>query len=255
MYHKLFSLEGKTIIVTGAGSGLGRGLSLAYAKAGANIVAGGRNISKLEELVREIVGTGRKALSVKTDVTKSSDVDNLIKAALDTFGGIDVLFSCAGMSIPGLLAEHVSEEEMQTIMDTNFKGSFLCGTAVARYMLDRGKGKIINMSSVLGKTTWAKASIYCVSKASIDQITKAWATEWAPRNVTVNALAPTFIITDMNRHLFENKDYEDRVLSHLPMGRLGTIEDLIGAAIFLASSASDFMTGHILVVDGGWTCV
>ena len=255
MDGQLFSLEGKTIIVTGASSGLGRGLALAYGMAGANVVSASRNMSKLEELVREIEGKGGKAVAVKTDVTESAEVENMIKAAIDTFGRIDVLFNCAGMSIPGLLAEHVSEKEMQTIMDTNFKGTFLCGTAVARYMLERGKGKIINMSSVLGQMVWAKASIYCVSKASIDQLTKAWAIEWAPKNVTVNALAPTFVITDMNRHLFENKDYEDRVLSHLPMGRVGTVEDLIGPAIFLASSASDFMTGHILVVDGGWTCV
>ena len=253
MYQKLFSLEGKTIIITGASSGLGRGLSLAYAGAGANIVAASRNFPKLEELVREVEGKGGKALAVKTDVTENDDIENMISKCLDRFGDIDVLFNCAGMSIPGLLAENVSEQEMQTIMDTNFKGVFLCGTAVARYMLDRGKGKIINMSSVLGQTLWAKASIYCVSKASIDQITKAWALEWAPRNVTVNALAPTFVITDMNRHLFANKDYEDRVLSHLPMGRISTVEDLIGPAIFLASGASDYMTGHILTVDGGWT--
>ena len=253
MYHELFSLEGKTIIITGASSGLGRGLASAYSRAGANIVVASRNFPRLEELVRDVKGKGGKALAVKTDVTKIDDVENMINTSLDRFGGIDVLFNCAGMSIPGLLAEQVSEQEMQTIMDTNFKGVFLCGTAVARYMLDRGKGKIINMSSVLGQTLWAKASIYCVSKASIDQITKAWAVEWAPRNVTVNALAPTFVVTDMNRHLFSNKDYEDRVLSHLPMGRLGTVEDLIGPAIFLASSASDFMTGHILTVDGGWT--
>jgi NAD(P)-dependent dehydrogenase (short-subunit alcohol dehydrogenase family) len=255
MYQELFNLEGKTIIITGAGSGLGRGLSMAYAEAGANIVTAGRTFVRLEELVREVEGRGGKALAVKTDVTKNEDVEKMIIRCLDQFGAIDVLFNCAGMSIPGLSAEHVGEREMQTIMDTNFKGVFLCGTAVARYMLDRGKGKIINMSSVLGQTLWAKASIYCVSKASIDQITKAWAIEWASRNVTVNALAPTFVVTDMNRHLFANKDYEDRVLSHLPMGRIGTVEDLIGPAIFLASSASDFMTGHILTVDGGWTAL
>jgi len=253
--YKRFSVEGRTIIMTGASSGLGKGLALAYAHAGANVVVASRNMSKLKELVREIEGKGGKAVAVETDVTDSAEVDNMIKAAIKTFGHIDVLFNCAGMSIPGLLAEQVSEKEMQRIMDTNVKGTFLCGTTAARHMLERGKGKIINMSSVLGRMVWAKAPIYCVSKASIDQMTKAWAIEWAPRNVTVNALAPTFVVTDMNRHLFANKEYEDRVLSHLPMGRIGTIEDLIGPAIFLASSASDFMTGHILVVDGGWTCV
>lgn len=253
MYRELFGLEGKTIIITGASSGLGRGLSLAYAAAGANIVAASRNFAKLEELVREVEGKGGRALAVKTDVTENDDIENMISKSLEQFGVIDVLFNCAGMSIPGLSAEHVNEREMQTIMDTNFKGVFLCGTAVARFMLDRGKGKIINMSSVLGQSLWAKASIYCVSKASIDQITKAWALEWAHRNVTVNALAPTFVITDMNRHLFADNEYKARVLRHLPMGRIGTIEDLIGPAIFLASAASDFMTGHILTVDGGWT--
>jgi NAD(P)-dependent dehydrogenase (short-subunit alcohol dehydrogenase family) len=255
MYNPLFNIEGKTIIVTGASSGLGKRLSLAYAKAGANIVAASRNVSKLEELVHEVELIGGKALEVKTDVTKNADIEHMIKVALERFGGIDVLLNNAGMSIPGLLAEHVSEKEMQMIMDTNFKGVFLCGTAVARYMIDRKKGKIINMSSVLGQMAWAKASIYCASKAAINHITKAWAIEWAPKNVTVNALAPTFIITEINRHLFAQKEYEDRVLRHLPIGRIGTIDDLIGPAIFLASNSSDFMTGHILVVDGGWSCL
>ncbi len=254
MYHQ-FNIEGKTIIVTGASSGLGKGLSLAYAKAGANIVAASRDVSKLEALVREVELIGGKALAVKADVTKNAEIEQMIEVALERFGGIDVLLNNAGVSIPGLLAEQVTEKQMQAIMDTNFKGVFLCGTAVARYMIDRKKGKIINMSSVLGQMAWAKASIYCVSKAAINHITKVWAIEWAPKNVTVNALAPTFVITEMNRHLFAKKEYEERVLSHLPVGRIATIDDLIGPAIFLASSASDFVTGHILTVDGGWTCV
>ena len=255
MYEHLFSLDGKTIIVTGASSGLGRELALTYAMAGAKIVAASRTLIKLDELVLEIEAQGGKALAVRTDVTKSVDVEHLLKASLDRFGGVDVLLNNAGISIPGLLAEQVTEDEMQTIMDTNFKGIFLCGTVVGRYMLDQNKGKIINMSSVLGQTTWAKGSIYCVSKAAINQLTKAWAIEWASRNVTVNALAPTFITTDLNRDLLAQEKFRRRVLSHLPMGRIGTVEDLIGPAIFLASSASDFLTGHILLVDGGWTCV
>jgi NAD(P)-dependent dehydrogenase (short-subunit alcohol dehydrogenase family) len=253
--NSLFSVQGKTIIVTGASSGLGKGLSLAYAKAGANIVAASRNISQLEELVHEVELAGSKAVAVKTDVTKRQDVENMLSVAVDHFGCVDVLFNNAGMSIPGVWAEQVREEQMQTIMDTNLKGVFLCGTTVGRHMIDHKKGKIINMSSVLGQTLWSGASIYCVSKAAINQLTKAWAIEWAPKNVTVNALAPTFVVTDMNRHLFAKKDYQDRVLRHLPMGRLGTIQDLVGPAIFLASKASDFMTGHVLSVDGGWTCI
>lgn len=255
MYNHLFALEDKTIVVTGASSGLGKGLATAYARAGANIVLASRTFSKLEELAHEIESGGGNALAVRTDVTKSADVDNLLKASLDRFGSIYVLLNNAGISIPGLLAEEVSEEQMQTIMDTNFKGIFLCGTVIGRYMLGREKGKIINMSSVLGQTTWAKASIYCASKAAINQLTKAWAIEWAPKNVTVNALAPPFIVTEMNRHLLAREDYKTRVMGHLPIGRVGTIDDLIGPAIFLASSASDFMTGHILTVDGGWTCI
>lgn len=255
MYDYLFRLKDKTIVVTGASTGLGRGLAMAYARAGANIVAASRTLSKLEELAREIESGGGNALAVRTDVTKSADVENLLKASLDRFGSVDVLLNNAGMSIPGLLAEEVTEEQMQTIMDTNFKGIFLCGKVMGRYMLGRGKGKIINMSSVLGQTAWAKASIYCVSKAAINQLTKTWALEWAPKNVTVNALAPTFIVTEINRRLLAQEDYQRRVFTHLPIERFGTIDDLIGPAIFLASSASDFMTGHILAVDGGWTCV
>jgi NAD(P)-dependent dehydrogenase (short-subunit alcohol dehydrogenase family) len=255
MQDQRFSIKGKTIIVTGASSGLGRGLSLAFAKAGANVTVASRNLSKLEILVEEIESAGGMAVAAKTDVTQGTDIDRMIKITIEKFGGIDVLLNNAGMSIPGLLAEQVSEKEMQTIMDTNFKGTFLCGAAVARYMLEQKKGKIINMSSVLGQAAWAKASIYCVSKAAINHLTKAWAIEWASKNVTVNALAPTFIETDMNRHLFTQEEYKARVLSHLPMGRIGLLEDLIGPAIFLASNASDFISGHILTVDGAWTCL
>ena len=255
MYEQLFSLEGKTIIVTGASSGLGRELAATYAMAGANIVAASRTLSKLEEVVREIEVKGGKALAVRTDVTNNDDVEHLLKASLEHFGGVDVLLNNAGISLPGLLAEQVTEDQMQTIMDTNFKGIFLCGTVVARYMIGQNRGKIINMSSVLGQTTWAQGSIYCVSKAAVNQLTKTWAIEWASKNVTVNALAPTFITTDMNRDLLAQERFRRSVLSHLPMGRIGTVEDLIGPAIFLASSASDFLTGHILLVDGGWTCV
>jgi NAD(P)-dependent dehydrogenase (short-subunit alcohol dehydrogenase family) len=255
MYDQLFSLEGRTIIVTGASSGLGKGLALAYAKAGANIVLADIDIVKLEELRGEIESLGGKAIAVKTDVTQKADIDLLIKSTVEKFGCIDVLLNNAGISIPRLLAEQVTEEQMQKIMDVNLKGSFLCGTAVARYMLERKKGKIINMSSVAGQSPWAGASIYSVSKAAVNHITRAWAIEWAARNVTVNAIAPAFVITDMNRHLFLNKEYNDRVLSHLPMGRLLIVDDLIGPAIFLASDASNIITGQVLAVDGGWTCL
>ena len=216
MYEQLFSLEGKTIIVTGASSGLGRELAATYAMAGANIVAASRTLSKLEEVVREIEVKGGKALAVRTDVTNNDDVEHLLKASLEHFGGVDVLLNNAGISLPGLLAEQVTEDQMQTIMDTNFKGIFLCGTVVARYMIGQNRGKIINMSSVLGQTTWAQGSIYCVSKAAVNQLTKTWAIEWASKNVTVNALAPTFITTDMNRDLLAQERFRRSVLSHLP---------------------------------------
>ena len=255
MQKHYFNVEGKTIIVTGATSGLGWGLSLALAQAGANIVAAGRSEGKLDELVAAIEAGGGAALGVRTDVTSKDDVDGLLNAALEKFKAVDVLLNNAGMSIPGLKAEDVTEEQMQTIMDTNFKGVFLCGTTVARHMLERGKGKIINMSSAFGQAAWVGASIYCVSKAAIDHLTRAWALEWSARGVTVNSLAPAFVVTEMNRHLFAKEEYNERVLRHLPIGRLGQVEDLVGPTLFLSSSASDFMTGHVMSVDGGWTCV
>ena len=155
IYNQLFSLKGKTIVMTGASSGLGKGLALAYGDAGANMVIASRNISNLEDLAHEIKLKGVQALPVKTDVTKQSDADNLLKKAIDEFGRVDVLVNNAGMSIPGVNAELVNEKDMQTIMDTNFKGVFLNGTIFGRHMIEQGKGKIINMSSVLGQTTWA----------------------------------------------------------------------------------------------------
>jgi 2-deoxy-D-gluconate 3-dehydrogenase len=219
------------------------------------LVLASRSLSELEELASEIKQIGGTALPIKTDVTKISDVEILVESSLRKFGTIDVLFNNAGMNISGLLAENITEDQFQTILNTNLKGMFLCGTSVAKIMIARRKGKIINMSSILGERVWPKASIYCTSKAALNQLTRAWAVEWAPYNITVNALAPSFVITPLNKTLLEQKEYRERVLRHLPIGRLGEIEDIVGPAIFLASDASNYMTGHILVVDGGWTCV
>jgi 2-deoxy-D-gluconate 3-dehydrogenase len=140
-------------------------------------------------------------------------------------------------------------------MDTNLKGMFLCGTGVARAMIPKRQGKIVNMSSIFGQRVWPNASIYAISKGAINQMTRAWAVEWGKYNISVNVLSPSFIITSLNKHLLEQEEYRERVMRNLPIGRIGEIADILGPAIFLASDASNYMTGHVLNVDGGWTCL
>jgi gluconate 5-dehydrogenase len=255
MENKLFTIEGKTIIVTGASRGIGRGLALAFAKAGANLVIASRSFPELEELAGEIKGLGREVLAVKTDVTDKKDVQRLVESAKEKFASLDVLFNNAGMNISGLLSEEVAEEQFTTIMDCNLKGMFLCGTMFAKVMIPSGRGKIINMSSVLGERVWPKTSVYCTSKGALNQLTRVWAADWGCYNITVNALAPSFVVTPLNKRLFDKPEFRQKVLSHLLIGRIGEIEDIVGPAIFLASEASNYMTGQILTVDGGWTCL
>jgi len=250
-----FKIDGKTIVVTGASRGLGRGLALAFARAGANLVLASRSLSELEGLAGEIRDLGREVLAVKTDVTDKKDVQRLVELSVAKFECPDVLFNNAGMNISGLLSEDVTEEQFETILGCNLKGMFLCGTTFAKVMISRRRGKIINMSSILGERVWPRTSIYCTSKGALNQLTKTWAADWGGYNITVNALAPSFVITPLNERLFAQPEFRQKVLSHLPIGRIGAIEDIIGPAIFLASEASNYMTGHILTVDGGWTCL
>jgi NAD(P)-dependent dehydrogenase (short-subunit alcohol dehydrogenase family) len=249
---QLFSLEGRVAVVTGAGRGLGRSMALALAAAGADVVAASRTVTELEALCDEIRSLGRRAVTVQVDATVEADADRLAREAVERMGRVDILVNNAGINIRKPVLE-LSLEEYQRVLTTNLEGYFLCARAIGRLLTAQGSGKVINISSILGRVALASQAAYASSKGAIEQLTKVLAIEWAPQNVQVNAIGPTYFETELTRPLFEDEERHDFITSRTPMGRWGQPHELAGAVIFLASGASDYVTGHTLMVDGGWT--
>ena len=250
--HPEFDLSGKVAVVTGAGRGMGRHMALDLARYGADVVLCSRTLSELEQVRGEVDALGRKALVVPTDVGRSAEIERMTETAVERFGRIDILVNNAGMNIPQW-AEEVTEEAWDRIMNINVKGVFFCAQAVGKVMIRQKKGKIINISSQSGTIGLIKRSAYCSSKGAVNQLTRVLALEWGKHNICVNALAPTFVETPMTRPMLEEKSFRDYVMGNIVLGRLCKPEDLTGGLIFLASDASDMVTGHILHIDGGWT--
>jgi len=247
-----FDLSGKVGIVTGAGRGMGYHIALALAKYGADLVVCSRTVPELERVGEEIEKLGRRVLIQQMDVQKIPEIHAMVSKSVEGFGHIDILVNNAGINIPQW-AEDVTEEAWDGIMDINLKGLFFCAQAVGKVMIQQKKGKIINISSQSGSVGLLRRAVYCASKGGVNLLTKVLAVEWAPHNVKVNAIAPTFIETPMTKPMFQDKDFSDYVLGNIPLGRVGKPEDVIGAVVYLASDASDLVTGHILLIDGGWT--
>ena len=245
-------LKGKVAIVLGASRNIGRTLALGLAEAGADVVAASRTIKDLESVAEEIRGMGRKALAQRVDVTKLKDIRAMAEAAAAEFARIDILVNNAGININKLALE-MTEEDWDLVLDTNLKSYFLASQAVGEYMVKQRKGKIINISSTFGLVGFEKRAAYAASKGGIGQLTKVLAIEWGPYNVTVNAIAPTATRTSINEELFKNEAWQKWMLERLPVKRFCQPADLVGAAVFLASDASDMVTGITLPVDGGWT--
>jgi NAD(P)-dependent dehydrogenase (short-subunit alcohol dehydrogenase family) len=251
-----FGLEGKVALVSGASRGLGRAIALGFAESGADVAVAARTPAALETVVAEIEQRGRKGLAVTADVTDPESVEAMVERVVARLGHVDVLLNNVGMNISGLAAEQVTPAQFDTIVGTNVRSMFLVGTAVARRMIPRGAGgAIINMSSILGEITMPRTSIYALTKGAVNQLTRSWALEWAPHRIRVNALAPAYIVTDLNAHLFRNREYREDVERRVPLGRVGCEADTVGPAIFLASPAAAYVTGHVLTLDGGWTIV
>jgi NAD(P)-dependent dehydrogenase (short-subunit alcohol dehydrogenase family) len=247
-----FDLSGKVAIVTGAGRGIGYHIALALAKYGADLVICSRTISQLEEMKKETERFGRQILVQKVDVLKILEIHSMVDEALKTFGHIDILVNNAGVNIPQWAVD-VTEEAWDKIFNTNLKGLFFCAQAIGKVMIQQKKGKIINISSEAGSVGIPKRAAYCSSKGGVDLLTKVLAIEWAKYNVNVNAIGPTFIETPFTKPMFEKEGFREYVLSNIPLGRIGIPQDVIGAVIYLASEASSLVTGHVLLVDGGWT--
>lgn len=244
-----FRLDGKRALVTGAGRGIGLTAAAALAEAGAHVTLAARTTKEIEEAAQAIRARGQQAEALTLDVT---DVE-AVRAAVASAAPFQVLVNNAGMNRPKLLSD-VTVEDFDTIMGLNVRSAYFVAQAVAKRLLDaRLPGSIINISSQMGHVGAARRTVYCASKHAMEGFTKAMAIELAPHNIRVNSLGPTFLETPMTRPFFENKAFRDEVVSRIKLGRIGQLEELTGAIVFLASDASSLMTGSALVLDGGWT--
>ena len=241
-------LSDKVAIVTGASRGIGRAIALALASQGAKVVASARNAEALAQLAEEIKAQGGDALAVVGDVALEEDANNLVKQAVEAYGQVDVFINNAGITRDGLLLR-MKNDDWDAVLDTNLKGAFLCTRAVAKVMSKQRSGRIINISSVVGEMGNAGQANYCASKAGLLGLTKSVARELARRNVTVNAITPGFITTEMTEDMTEKA--QEAMTEQIPLGRPGSAEDVANAVIFLASDQSAYITGQVLGVNGG----
>jgi len=245
-----YSVDGKVALVTGASRGLGRHFSRTLARSGAKLAVCGRSPDLLKSLVQEISHAGGTAKYFILDVTNSGSVTEAVTAVKNEFGNIDILVNNAGIVVAKSALE-LDEDEWDSVLDTNLKGLWLVAQAVGRIMVKNSTGgKIINIASVASTTVLGKVSSYCASKAAVSQLTRALAVEWARYDIQVNAIAPGYIRTDMNKAFFESAT-GNRVIERIPQRRIGNPEDVDGALLLLASDASRFMTGSTILVDGG----
>jgi NAD(P)-dependent dehydrogenase (short-subunit alcohol dehydrogenase family) len=244
-----FRLDGKRALITGGGRGIGLAAASALAQAGAEVTLVARTASEIEAVAQAIVARSDKAKALRLDVTDLDAVQRAIAAA-EPF---DVLVNNAGTNRPAYLMD-VRVEDFDAIFALNVRAAFFVAQAVARRLIEAKRpGSIINISSQMGHVGAARRTVYCASKHAMEGFTKAMAIELAPHNIRVNSLGPTFLETPMTRPFFENKAFRDEVLGKIKLGRLGQLDELTGAILFLASDASSLMTGSALVLDGGWT--
>ena len=247
-----FRLDGMVAVVTGAGRGIGRGIALALAGAGATVAAGARRPADVAGLVAEIEAGGGSALAVPLDVADIASIDAAFAAVRNRLGAVDILVNNAGIGANHPAVE-VTEEDWDAMMAVNLKGVFFCCRAAGRIMLEQGAGRIVNISSQAGVVGIREHAVYSASKGGVNLLTRVLALEWSARGVTVNAVAPTFIYTPGTAERLDRPEYLEGVLSRIPIGRVGSIDDVAAAVIYLASPAGAMVTGHVLLVDGGWT--
>ncbi len=250
MSASLFDLAGRVALVTGANTGIGQGIALALAEAGADIAAAGR--SPADETIGKVRAIGRRGDNFAADLSSVGAVQPLVDAVLAAFGRIDILVNNAGINIRGPIDE-VTFEQFQQVQDINVNGPWLCSRAVVPHMKQSKQGRIINLASTLGLVGLANRTPYASSKGAVVQFTKALGLELAPWNITVNAICPGPFLTPMNEPIAETAEAKQFIIGATALGRWGRMEEIQGAAIFLASDAASYVTGSLLTVDGGWT--
>ena len=248
-----FDLVGRTALVTGAARGLGRAIALALAYAGADVALGLRDPARGGSVAREIEAMGRKALPLAMDVTELKQIGAAVEATVATFGSLDILVNNVGIA-PGNLAEDVNEADFDATIAANLKGTFFASQAAARVMIRQHFGRIINLSSQAGFVALPGEAIYCMTKAGVSHLTKCLAVEWGKHNITVNAVAPTFITTPGTDEALSDATFRADVVERIAgLHRIGEPMDVAGAVVFLASPAAGMITGDTIMIDGGWT--